>query len=245
MQTYEFRYSMFMKSFITSFLILGSFFAAAAEPAGVPSGFTLQYQQDFKDAGALKDFVFTDSSAWRWVDGDGKQAMELHKQSAYKPEVRSPVNIALIAGRQFGDFVMEAQCMQTGKEYGHRDMIFVFGFQEPTKFYYTHIATKADDHANQIFIVNGKPREKISKTSNEGNQWGLNVWRKVRIEREGAVIRVFFDDMSKPVMTAEDATFGPGWIGFGSFDDTGKVSGIRVWAKSATEKAAPAFPSGK
>ncbi len=234
-----------MKIVLASLLLLASFHASAAEPSGIPEGFTLQYQQDFKSAESLKDFVFTDASAWQWVEGEGKSAMELQKQSAYKPEVRSPVNIALIGAKQFGDFVMEAECMQTGKEYGHRDMIFVFGFQEPAKYYYTHIATKADNHANQIFIVNGKPREKISKTSNEGNQWGLNVWRKVRIERTGANIRIFFDDMTKPIMTAEDATHGAGWIGFGSFDDTGKVTGIRVWAKSATEKVAPAFPAKK
>ena len=67
----------------------------------------------------------------------------------------------------------------------------------------------------------------------------------MRIERTGAAIRVFFDDMSKPVMTAEDATFPSGWLGFGSFDDTGKVANIRVWAKSSEVKQAPVFPAGK
>ena len=233
-----------MKATITAIFTAVSI-ALAAEPTGIPEGFSLQYEQDFKTADSLKDFVFSDAAAWRWADGDGKLAMELQKQSGYKPAVRSPVNIALVGGLQFGDFVMEAQCMQTGKEYGHRDMIFVFGFTEPSRFYYTHIATKADEHANQIFIVNDKPRTKISATSNEGNQWGLGVWRKVRIERTGAAIRVYFDDMSKPVMTAEDATFGAGWLGFGSFDDTGKVANIRIWAKASEAKQAPTFPTGK
>lgn len=216
-----------------------------AEDTGVPAGFTLQYEQDFKSADALKDFVFSDSSAWRWSDGDGKEAMELHKQSAYKTKVRSPFNIGLIGGKQFGDFVMEAQCLQTGKEYGHRDMVFFFGFQEPSKFYYVHIATAADDHANNIFIVNDSPRTKIAKTTNDGNKWGLGVWRKVRVQRVGTEISVFFDDMSKPVMTADDATFGVGWLGFGSFDDTGKVANVRVWAKESTTRQAPDFPKGK
>lgn len=233
-----------MKTIIAAIFAATSI-ALAAEPTGIPEGFTLHYEQDFKTADSLKDFVFSDAAAWRWAEGDGKQAMELHKQSGYKPIVRSPVNIALVGGKQFGDFVMEAQCFQTGKEYGHRDMIFVFGFNEPSKYYYTHISTKADDHANQIFIVNEKPRTKISLTSNDGNQWGLGVWRKVRIERTGAAIRVFFDDMSKPVMTAENATFPTGWLGFGSFDDTGKVASIRVWAKASDAKQAPAFPAGK
>ena len=41
--------------------------------------------------------------------------------------------------------------------------------------------------------------------------------------------KVFFDDLEKPVMEAKDTTFGAGHIGFGSFDDTGKVKNIRIW----------------
>ena len=219
-----------------------------AGPLGnIPADYQLLYQQDFAKADALKDFVFTDESAWKWAEGDGKTAMELTKQSAYVPTVRSPFNIALLGGKQFGDFIVEAQCLQTGKEYGHRDMVFIFGFQGPSKFYYVHIATAQDDHANQIFIVNDQPRVKISKTANTGNKWGLGQWHKVRLERKASdgTVKVFFDDMSAPIMTADDKTFGPGWIGFGSFDDTGKVANIRVWGKDAVEKAAPAFPKTK
>ena len=36
--------------------------------------------------------------------------------------------------------------------------------------------------------------------------------------------------MSKPIMSARDRTFAEGWIGVGSFDDTGKVSRIRIWS---------------
>ncbi len=44
------------------------------------------------------------------------------------------------------------------------------------------------------------------------------------------------------IMSAEDRTFGVGWLGFGSFDDTGKVDNIRVWAPVAAElKSAPFF----
>ena len=32
--------------------------------------------------------------------------------------------------------------------------------------------------------------------------------------------------MTLPIMTATDKTFGDGFVGFGSFDDTGKVDNI-------------------
>ena len=45
------------------------------------------------------------------------------------------------------------------------------------------------------------------------------------------MIKVYFDDMSAPIMEAEDRHFDFGKIGFGSFDDTGRVDNIKVWGK--------------
>lgn len=212
---------------------------ADEQPAGVPKAYKLLYSQDFDRPEAIKDFVLTDAAAWTVAGG----ALELTKQSAYKPPHRSPVNIALVKGKVFGDCVIEAECLQTGKEYGHRDMVFVFGYQSPAKYCYVHIATKADDHANNIFLVKDAPRVKIAKQANAGNDWGLGVWHKVRIDRKASdgTVKVYFDDLAKPIMVAEDKTFGAGWIGFGSFDDTGKVRKVRVWGRSAENKVTPAF----
>ena len=68
--------------------------------------------------------------------------------------------------------------------------------------------------------------------------WGLGVWHKVRLERNVAAgsIKVYFDDMTEPIMIAEDKTFGAGQIGFGSFDDTGMVDNIRIWSPSVETK---------
>lgn len=212
--------------------------APARSTIPLPDGYRLVYEQHFDDPGALGGFAFTDPAAWKWAaDGEGF-ALELAAQSRYAPPVRSPVNIALVGDRIVGDFVLEVDLIQTGKEYGHRDMCLFFGVQDPTHFYYVHLATAADDHAHNVFIVNGAPRTKIAKETTKGVNWGLGVWHTVRLERrisEGT-IRVFFDDRVQPVMVAEDKAFGAGWIGFGSFDDTGKVDNIRIWAPGEPEK---------
>ncbi|MEA3213264.1 MAG: hypothetical protein QOE70_6321 [Chthoniobacter sp.] len=135
-------------------LVLAANIAHGENPAGVSADYQLLYTQDFSKPEALNDFAFTDPAAWKISEGDGKTAMELVKQSAYQPAVRSPFNIALLKGKVFDDVIFEVDCFQTGKEYGHRDMVFVYGSQSPTKFYYTHIATAADDHAHNCFIVN-------------------------------------------------------------------------------------------
>jgi hypothetical protein len=120
-------------------------------------------------------------------------------------------------------------------------MCLFFGFQQPGQFYYTHIATKADPNAHNIFIVNDKPRTNIAKSTTEGVNWGLNVWHKVRLERKVAdgTIKVYFDDMIHPIMIAQDKTFGEGYIGFGSFDDTGKVDNVKIWGPALGAAKAP------
>src|SRR5882672_4956475 len=189
------------------------------KPAGLPGNYKLLYEQKFDSESALKDFAVPDPKAWKFAKDDHGGALELFQQSDYQPAVRSPFNIALIANKVFGDFVVEADLIQTGKEYGHRDMCLFFGFQSPTNFYYAHIATAADDHAHNIFVVNNAPRTKIAKETTKGVNWGLGVWHKVRLERSVAAgtIKVYFDDLEKPIMVAEDKMFGAGCIGFGSF----------------------------
>ena len=211
-----------------------SFVALTSLAADIPAGYKLAYEQKFDGASAMRDFRFTDPVAWSFAQTNDISALALVQQSKYAPVVRSPVNIALIADRVFGDFVLEVDLIQTGKEYGHRDMCLFFGFQSPTNFYYTHVATAADKNAHNIFVVNNAPRTNIAKETTKGVNWGLGVWHKVRLERSVASgsIKVYFDDMTKPIMLAEDRTFGAGQIGFGSFDDTGMVDNIRIWSPS-------------
>jgi len=160
--------------------------------------------------------------------------MELHKQSAYKPEHRSPLNIALIADKVFGDFVIEAEILSTKKPYPHQDMCLFFGFAGPMEYYYNHIAVAADPNAHNVFIVNHAPRKNFAKQTTKGITWGERVWHKVRAERDtkAGTYKVFFDDLTQPIMLAEDKTFLKGHIGFGSFDDVGMIANIRVWGPS-------------
>lgn len=221
--------------------------AVAANPANapaaapIPAGYRLAYEQHFDDGESLKGFAMTDPAAWKFSADGASHALELASQSRYEPAVRSPFNIALVRDRVFGDFILEADLIQTGKEYGHRDMCLFFGVQDATHFYYAHIATKTDDHAHNVFIVNGTPRSKISTATTPGVNWGLEVWHHVRLERRGGEVTVYFDDMTKPIMTANDATLGVGWVGVGSFDDTGKLDNLRIWAPGEVVKKTAEF----
>ena len=105
----------------------------------------------------------------------------------------------------------------------------------PAKYYYSHVATKTDDHAHNIFIVNEAARTKISTKTTQGVKWGQNVWHKVRLERDAkeGTIKVYYDDMTTPIMIATDKTFPNGYIGFGSFDDSGMIRSVRILTRDA------------
>lgn len=195
----------------------------------IPGNYRLLYENDF-DKFSLDDFEVTDPEVWRIANTNDNKALELFGKSSYEPRVRSPLNIAVIKGHRFGNFVLEADLRQTGEEYAHRDMCIFWGLKDRSNFYYVHMASAADEHAHNIFLVNDEPRRAIASKTTAGVKW-TQAWHKVRIVRslsDGA-IKVFFDDMTTPLMEATDHHFDSGYIGFGSFDDTGMFDNIRIW----------------
>ena len=131
----------------------------------------LVFQEDF--AKEAERWEPTDPKAWKVVKTDKGNVYNQFKNSAYKPPHRSPLNIALVKDLTVTDFVLQAKVQSTGKDGPHRDMCLFFGYQDPAHFYYVHIAKKADDHANQIFIVNEAPRsQKDLQDLHQGNALG-------------------------------------------------------------------------
>jgi hypothetical protein len=184
--------------------------------------------EDFS-SGNTSHLEFMDPSAWKVVAGQDGSFLSMTKDSSYKPPVRSPENIAWLKDLKVADLILDATVRSTQPEYGHRDVCFLFGGQDASHFYYVHLATKADEHANSIFLVNGEPRVSIATERTEGTHWDEG-WHHVRVIRDATAgsIEIYFDDMAKPVMKATDRNFGKGKIGFGSFDDTADFAKIVI-----------------
>lgn len=181
-----------------------------------------------------------DPNSWKIAETPEGKVYSLFQDSKYKPPFRSPENIALLEDVTVGDFVLDARLQSTVPDYGHRSLVLVFGYQDPAHFYYVHFGKQTDNHANQIFLVNGAPRTKISTKTTAGTPWD-DAWHRVRIKRNVASgeIAIYFDDLNEPVMTAQDKTFAWGRIGIGSFDDLGNFDDIKLRG----EKVSP--PAGK
>lgn len=175
---------------------------------------------------------------WSFVDDGPRGFFRLgKKESNYQPKFRSPTHIALLEGPELESFELSVRLRSTEPDYGHRDACLFFGWQSPERFYYAHLAKAMDDRANQIFIVNQADRIKISTSTTSGTAWD-DGWHWVRVRREArtGAMEVFFDDMTRPVMTATDATFGMGKVGVGSFDDRIDVAEVIVKSKDVSQR---------
>jgi hypothetical protein len=225
-----------MKTSCAFCLILFTALCLQTQSQHIPKHYKLVYEQSFDKAEAIKDFVFTQPDKWVLSDGKKGKAVEFTGISDYQPPFRSPHTLGFIKDLVVGSFVLEADLLQTGKEYGHRDMCIAFGFHDPAHFYYAHMASKMDDHAHQIMLVDKAPRTKISSFTTQGVDWGKEKWHRVRLERnvEEGSIKVYFDGVL--IEEAKDKTFTYGHIGFGSFDDSGKIDNVRIWATGADKK---------
>lgn len=218
-----------MPSRLQSFRFMAAILASVACVAAVADDkLPVVFQEDFEHG------------AERWQPQDpgqfevkktdnGHVYSQFKKQSAYKPPHRAPTNVSVQKDVDVGDMVFTGRVRSTHADYGHRDAVVFFGYQDSAHFYYVHLGKKTDDHANQIFIVNGADRKKISLTTTPGTDWDDN-WHTVKIVRKPSdgTIEIYFDDMQKPVMTASDKTFTHGRIGVGTFDDTADWDDIIV-----------------
>lgn len=196
-------------------------------------GLSLLLAEDF--GATLRSWHFTDRAAWKQVEDDGGPALFLFQASDYEPPVRSPVNLAIYDDLKVSDFILEVKIKSTSRQYGHRDACIAFGWNDPSHYYYLHLAPQSDPHANSIFLVNNEPRVSIALERTTGTAWQDDVYHTIRIKRDSQTgsIDVYFDDLENPVMRAIDKTLSSGQIGLGSFDDTALYKDLRVWGKRA------------
>jgi hypothetical protein len=217
---------------------VGVAFLGADEAKAPPTldGLPLLFHDDF-ESGKVDHWTPSDPAAWKIEKIGDNHVYSQFQPSKVETPVRSPFNRAMVRDLVVGDCILDVKLQSTIKDYPHRDMCLFFGYQDPAHMYYVHLGKKADEHANQIFIVNNEPRKKISTKSTEGTNWD-DEWHHVRVVRnvETGAIDVYFDDMKNPVMHADDKTFTWGEVGIGTFDDTGNFDDVRVYGKKSERK---------
>jgi hypothetical protein len=213
------------------FLLAFSGGAVLAAEAEMP----VLFKEDFEHGG-LEKWKTTDpdpaQSVWKIIEvgKPGNHALRCTGIAKYEPPYRSPWSIALLKDVVVGDFELSATVQETHVDAGpHRDLCFFWGYQDPAHFYYVHLGAKSDPNACQIFIVNNAPRTPITVKKAEGTPW-TEGWHHVKVVRHVAdgTMEAYFDDMTKPLMTARDKTFSWGQVGLGTFDDHGNFDDVEL-----------------
>jgi len=201
--------------FVIAFLCLG-WLAIETEPSEQLKDLPLLVSDDFEDG---------DAQGWKpnipknWEVGEEKSGLVYRLTAPGPPgEVRAPTSWSILK-----DFV---------------DIIF--HYQDPTHFYYVHFSAVSDEVHNIIGLVNGKDRVKINHELPGQSIARMNDLEfhefKVTYNAETGEIKVYLDDMKTPVLTATDKTLKHGYVGLGSFDDTGSFDDIKLWGKIFIKK---------
>ncbi|TDO31385.1 glucose/sorbosone dehydrogenase [Paractinoplanes brasiliensis] len=179
-------------------------------------------------------------SKWQFTDGQ----VILAEAGSERPGPRRPFEYAVLtAGPVWKSVDIKAGVrLDEPVTLTNRDVIIVFGYQSDTQFYYAHLSTDNTilPH-NGIFKVNNADRERIDYQWN-GRSRGANPavvdekWHSVRVKHLPGTgeIAVYVDGRADPLMTARDTTFGSGRVGFGSFDNRGRLRNLEVTGTPAT-----------
>lgn len=214
------------------------------EPVEPPPSPACEFDESITDLMAAENWAPRTPSKWE-LPGD----QIILTEAGDNPDdgIRRPFEYAILDGHEFQSVQIDANVrLDAPSSVSNRDIIIVFGWQSDTEYYYAHVSQDNTIYAhNGIFKVDNKDRERID------HQWDGAIgappaitdeeWHDVRVTHCAGTgeIAVWIDGHDTPLMTATDTTFDSGRIGFGSFDNTGRMRDLVVSVPAAPQETAP------
>jgi hypothetical protein len=201
---------------------------------GCPLSFATEFRSDFSDGFGL--WQKSPSGMWEILNENGNSIAALTQAGEQPGGVRRPTGFLLLPQFAWSDytFSLRAKTLEPATIV-HRDVVLIFGYVDATHFYYVHVSSDSDDkYHNIIMKVDGENRSTIDQQVKPFAPLTDN-WHQIKVTHESSgSIRVFVDDLSTPLMTAEDSTYPAGAIGFGAFDDRALFDDIVVTGSAST-----------
>lgn len=216
------------RGYLRKFVLFLSLLLVAAS---IAQKYPLIYHETFENGAQNWQPNFPEN--WQVIIQDNQYIYELIKPGE-NTEIRKPTSMSILTPFNVGNCELQVrgQCYSDpGNIY--RDLCLFFGYQDENHFYYCHFSSISDGVHNIIAIVNDADRTKInlepagtSRALLEGNKWNT-----LKIERDissGSIIAYIENEQ---IMTAIDTTFKKGYVGIGSFDDTGAFTDLSLWGR--------------
>ena len=159
-----------MRLFLTAIVL-------TALSAQTPGQLTIRPQ--ISDTRGLADFDLDGNGGWR-VAGS---VLMLDKAGVPGGPIRRPAAIAVLKSDPVGDFTFTVEMRSTAPvDLAVRDVLLIFGYQSPTRFYYVHLAAKTDAVHNGIFVVDNADRRRLDPQTSTGRLTD-QAWHRLRLER--------------------------------------------------------------
>ena len=183
-----------------------------------------QWSADFEDRD-LSPWHLPLEADWKLVGEGGNHFLRLAKKGPIG-DPRRPVKFALWKPGCVSDFEAEVRMRRAGKS-----LLIAFGFQDRAHFYYAHVSSDDGNTRvhNGLFKVNGGIRYRIGGSGSRP-VLPTESWHSVRVVRKlkDGSIDVFVNGESTARFSAIDKGFAYGWVGIGSFDETGDFDDFKL-----------------
>ncbi len=110
-------------------------------------------------------------------------SFSLHTAGVPAGPIRKPAAMAIFKSEPVGDFTLDVDLRSTAPvDLDVRDVLLIFGYQSPTRFYYVHLSKKTDAVHNGIFLVNDADRKRLDPPTSVGRLVDQE-WHHVRLVR--------------------------------------------------------------
>src|SRR5438132_11591477 len=95
------------------------------------------FQEDFEHG--AERWQPQDPAQWQVKKTEGGHVYsQFKKETTFKPPHRAPTNVSLLKDVVVSEMEFTGRVKSTHPDYGHRDAVAVFGYQDPAHFYYVH-----------------------------------------------------------------------------------------------------------
>ena len=201
---------------------------------------------DFTDG--FGPWVPLHTGTWEIQDYGGDSVAALTEAGTQRPPVRRPTAYLFLPDHvwQDVDLTIQARSLEDDSITA-RDVVLIFGYQDDTHYYYTHVCSSADDKTHNIIMkVAGRERRVIHRETLPEPRLTNDRWHTIRVRHlADGEIRVYVDDLEEPLMTATDSDYPAGSVAFGAFDDRALFNEVTVeGTRIELDPVEPVFSGG-
>jgi hypothetical protein len=198
----------------------------------IPSGYILQYSQNFTSNKSTADFWFNHQTEWSISKVQDNFFLQFSKKAVPDSELAAlPPNRCILKNSIYGDFILEVD-VNPETQQSASDICLFLGLKDSTRYYFVLLSTSPGNDMQGIYLVKNSVRTKLQERISTARALVPGTWQKIRIERNitRRTIRVYAGEMNEPMLEIQNYELVMGRIGFGSLNGTAAFDNLSVWA---------------